>query len=160
METPRRVVTRVDVEGKSALVSDDKPPICFCVGDDNEIEIAELWATQCSEKLPVDGSDPTQTSPAFLPAPGETRFRIVKIEPTKSFKLEDALHRADVVEYLIVLSGEIQLVLADRSEICLRSGNCIIQAGTEHAWRNQTDVPCVIAVVLIGASTISRKQSS
>jgi len=50
-----------------------------------------------------------------------------------------------------VLSGEVWLELDDGAEVHLRPGDCVIQNGTRHAWRNRSTEPCVIAVALVGA---------
>jgi len=50
----------------------------------------------------------------------------------------------------VVLSGEIWAVL-DEGEVLLRAGDCLVQRGTNHAWSNRSDTPCVIAFVLIAA---------
>jgi hypothetical protein len=33
----------------------------------------------------------------------------------------------------------------------VREGDCVVQNGTRHAWRNTGDRPCRMAVVLVGA---------
>lgn len=150
MNSSRRVVTRIDRSGKSDVISDGAPPVVFRPEGTTDIEIAEIWATASPTKIPSDSSDPTLDGPPFLPAPGESRFRIVIIEPTKSFELASALHRADIVEYLIVLTGQIQLTLPFGEAIELMAGDLIVQEGTEHAWYNPFSKPCVIGVILLG----------
>jgi len=46
--------------------------------------------------------------------------------------------------------GEIWLEL-DAEGVHLREGDCVVQNGTRHAWRNKGDRPCTMAVVLVGA---------
>jgi mannose-6-phosphate isomerase-like protein (cupin superfamily) len=58
------------------------------------------------------------------------------------------MHRTKTIDYAIVLSGEIYMVLDD-SEVFLQAGDTIIQRGTNHAWSNRSEEPCVIAFVLI-----------
>jgi uncharacterized cupin superfamily protein len=50
----------------------------------------------------------------------------------------------------VVLSGEIWAVLDD-GEVLLRAGDVLVQRGTNHAWSNRTEKPCVIAFVLVAA---------
>src|ERR1022692_2313909 len=47
--------------------------------------------------------------------------------------------------------GEVYLELDDGSEVLLRAGDCVVQNGTRHAWRNRSPANCVIAVTLVGA---------
>jgi mannose-6-phosphate isomerase-like protein (cupin superfamily) len=60
------------------------------------------------------------------------------------------MHRSQTIDYGIILSGEIWLVLDD-SEILCKAGDVIVQRGTSHAWSNRSDCPCRIAFVLIDA---------
>lgn len=52
---------------------------------------------------------------------------------------------------LQVISGEVDLELDDGETVHLRAGDCVIQNGTRHAWRNRSDEPVVIFVTLLGA---------
>jgi uncharacterized cupin superfamily protein len=58
------------------------------------------------------------------------------------------MHRTETVDYGIILSGEIHL-LVDRGEILCRPGDIIIQRGTNHAWANLSSQVCRIAFILI-----------
>ena len=58
------------------------------------------------------------------------------------------LHRTETVDYAIVLSGEVYLVLDD-SEVLLKAGDVCVQRGTNHAWSNRSEVPARIAFILI-----------
>ena len=58
------------------------------------------------------------------------------------------MHRTETIDYAIVLSGEITMLLDD-SEVLLKAGDVLVQVGTNHAWSNRSDKPCVIAFVLV-----------
>ena len=60
------------------------------------------------------------------------------------------MHRSETIDYGIILSGEIYLVLDD-SEVLCKQGDVIVQRGTSHAWSNRSDEPCRVAFVLIDA---------
>ena len=64
--------------------------------------------------------------------------------------MASAPHRTDSVDFAVVLSGEIDLVL-DGREVRLRAGDTLIQRGTAHDWVNRGERPCVIAFCLVGA---------
>jgi len=148
----RRVVTRCTKKGTSELVSDGAPTQIVNLEDFPELEIINLWATEDLPIIPVDRNDPTLETSSFLPNPGSTRFRIVRISPTDTHDGEDnGLHSSNTVEYSIICSGEVWLKLDDGTEIHLRSGDCMIQNGTRHALANRGTETCVIAFVLIGA---------
>jgi uncharacterized cupin superfamily protein len=61
-----------------------------------------------------------------------------------------AMHRTRTVDYAVVMSGEIDMLLDD-SEIHLKAGDVLVQQGTNHAWVNRGTAPCRIAFVLIDA---------
>jgi quercetin dioxygenase-like cupin family protein len=63
---------------------------------------------------------------------------------------QGGMHRTPTVDLICVLSGEIWLEL-DAEEVHLRQGDCVVQNGTRHAWRNKSDKPCTMTVVLVGA---------
>jgi len=58
------------------------------------------------------------------------------------------MHRTETVDYGIVLSGELTLLLDD-SEVKLQAGDMVVQRGTNHAWSNRSDKPCIIAFILV-----------
>ena len=58
------------------------------------------------------------------------------------------MHRTASIDYGIVLSGEITLILDD-SEVILRAGDVVVQRGTDHAWANRGDVPARVVFVLV-----------
>ena len=58
------------------------------------------------------------------------------------------MHRTETIDYAIVLSGEITMVLDD-VDVLLEAGDIVVQCGTNHAWSNRSNAPCVVAFVLI-----------
>ena len=64
---------------------------------------------------------------------------------------DPAMHTTDTIDYNIILSGEIWLELDDGNKVYLKPGDCVIQNGTRHAWRNEGAEPCFIASVRVGA---------
>jgi quercetin dioxygenase-like cupin family protein len=58
------------------------------------------------------------------------------------------MHRTETIDYGIVLSGELTLILDD-SEVLLKAGDMVIQRGTNHSWSNRSDKPCIIAFILV-----------
>ncbi len=58
------------------------------------------------------------------------------------------MHRTESIDYGIVISGEMTLVL-DRGETLLKQGDVVIQRGTNHAWANRSGKPCRMLFVLV-----------
>jgi len=50
---------------------------------------------------------------------------------------------ADTIDYGIVVRGEMTLELDDGQKNPLRQGDCIVQNGTRHRWRNPLPEPCL-----------------
>ena len=139
--------------------------------------VTDFWK---SFATPADNSARTAADPCGLPiqvAPpaGGSVFRVVQFPPDKDWAEKAAalggtvaidetaksaskggvvrhahMHRTRSIDYAIVLSGEIWAVM-DVGETKLVAGDVLIQRGTNHAWANRSDAPCVIAFVLIDA---------
>jgi mannose-6-phosphate isomerase-like protein (cupin superfamily) len=58
------------------------------------------------------------------------------------------MHQTDTVDYAIVMSGEIWLVM-DEGEVLLKTGDILVQRATNHGWSNRGDVPALVAFVLV-----------
>ena len=61
------------------------------------------------------------------------------------------MHATDSVDYAIVIEGEIDMLLDD-SEVHMKTGDIMVQQGTNHAWVNRGTVSCKVAFVLIDAA--------
>lgn len=61
------------------------------------------------------------------------------------------MHRTNLIDYGIVLKGEIELELEDGRRKVIQEAGVVIQRGTNHLWHNRTDRPCRIAFILIEA---------
>ena len=79
---------------------------------------------------------------------GGTRFTMMEFQPGNT---ELRLHRTDTVDYVICVSGQIDMFLDEKRFVTLRAGEVLIQRGTDHAWVNRSDKPCRLAVVLVDA---------
>jgi uncharacterized cupin superfamily protein len=58
------------------------------------------------------------------------------------------MHRTRSVDYAVVLSGEIDMLLDD-SVVHLKPGDTIVQQATNHAWVNHGTETCRILFVLM-----------
>ena len=58
------------------------------------------------------------------------------------------MHRTRTVDYAVVLSGEIDMMLDD-TVIHIKSGDVVVQQATNHAWINRSAQPCRILFVLV-----------
>ena len=67
---------------------------------------------------------------------------------------QNGMHRTPSLDLICLLSGEIWLELDD-GEVHLRQGDCIVQNGTRHRWRNRGSEPCLMAFVSVGGKRAS-----
>lgn len=168
---PKRIVTGHDEQGNSIIVMNSEAPNSRILAAAGGLRRTELWETK---SFPVDNrgnADSAEHTSTFSPAPRGTMFRIVEyppdsvrlktLDPTAHFgaaadhsgNRHPGMHKTDTIDYAIVLSGEIYAVL-DKDEALLRAGDCLIQRGTNHAWSNRSEEPCVVAFVMIAANPI------
>lgn len=171
----RRVVTGHDAEGQAIIVTDGALPQVVELAHIPGTIFHEVWSTTGSP-APVDnGPDPTLGVLSLPPPKNGTRIRFVDIPPdTDEFVLHGAarmtaafaeigdasastvkpnsphplMHRTQSIDYGIVISGEMTLVL-DRGEASLRQGDVVIQRGTNHAWANRSDQTCRMLFILV-----------
>ena len=73
-----------------------------------------------------------------------------KLAPGAKPPRHPGMHRTRSIDYLAVLSGEIDMLLDD-SEVHLKAGDVMVQRGTVHAWINRGKEVCRIAVAMIDA---------
>jgi uncharacterized cupin superfamily protein len=66
------------------------------------------------------------------------------------------MHFTETLDYAIVMTGEIDMMLDD-SVVHLKAGDVIVQQATNHAWVNRGSEPCRIAFVLIDAKPLGRR---
>ncbi len=166
----RRVVTGHDANGRSVILYDTVSPHVECVMGIPTLGPTELWAT-CETPARNTGSPDPVTLPVKIAPPERgSVFRVVEFPPDKDWQgrirpgasLTEApgngsdpmMHRTRSLDYVVVMSGEIWAVM-DEGEALLRAGDVMVQRGTNHAWSNRSDAPCVIAFVLIDAEPIA-----
>ncbi|WP_316831490.1 cupin domain-containing protein [Pedobacter aquatilis] len=153
-----RVVITGEQNGQSKIISDGQAK--NVVEHIPGLVISDVWATT---EMPASLTQmPEIENTAFPNTPENgTYFRYVSIPPDNTLQVEGnrtgkrhpLFHQTDTLDYIIIASGEIYLVLDD-SETLLKAGDIVIQRGTGHAWSNRSDVPCIQLAVLIDASKI------
>ncbi|KAM0547818.1 hypothetical protein ACHAPJ_010164 [Fusarium lateritium] len=74
--------------------------------------------------------DPPQSS-SLVPE-GNTVARFIDFLPGKP----EIWHRTISLDYAVLISGELELLLDSGESRMIKPGDLIIQRGTEHAWRN------------------------
>ena len=178
-EPIRRVVTVHDGKGK-AVVGIDGPARNVRVRKASGGLVSTLlWVTDETPADISGQADRADREIGVGPPPGGSAFRIVDFPPTEDSALMDnaaviremginhgsakagddtagddkrhpLMHRTRSIDYAIVMSGEIDMLLDD-TEVHLGAGDVLVQQGTNHAWVNRGTEICRIAFVLIDA---------
>ena len=58
------------------------------------------------------------------------------------------MHRTRSLDYAIIMSGEIDMLL-DEGEVHLKAGDVVVQQATNHAWLNRGKEVCRVAFILM-----------
>ncbi|MCP5364494.1 MAG: cupin domain-containing protein [Hyphomicrobiales bacterium] len=170
----RRVVTGQTPDGSSVLTHiEDIPGITNA----NGLQWYGVWGWQEMPTLPYATTEPFRTMSVF-PASGGVRVNTIVFPPRYGHadaaraaqasdgtyeKLEAELgslrhdarpgmHTTDSVDFGFVASGEIVSIQGDGSEVTLRLGDVYVQNGAMHAWRNDSNEPCMITFVVMGTT--------
>ena len=150
----RRIVTGHDATGK-AVVKTDEELTAVSRGVGANISGCEIWST---DQMPVDNSaaaDGAQRAGLvkhnnYVGNGQGTTFRITEFAPGHA----RFTHRTETVDYVVVLSGEIDLEFDSGEVVHLKVGDVVVQRGTIHTWVNKGVVPVVTAFILIDAKAV------
>jgi len=140
---PRRVVTGHDERGVSVFSSDG--PVSVARTAPDGAYFYEIWSTDAMP-APIAAAeyDPTRAALTVPPPQNGTKIRINELPPG----VVSPVHRTQSVDYGIVLSGEMVLVLDD-SETVLHPGDVVVQRGTSHRWENRSAQTARMAFILV-----------
>ena len=165
----RRVVTGLDADNKAVVLFDSRLPL---QAGPLGLRATNLWVTN-SYPIGFSFKDDTSAIPVGIsPLDNGTKFRVVEfppLDPATESKLEPGalmkavgpvapargrpvthplMHRTRSVDYAVVLSGEIDMMLDD-TLVHLKPGDTIVQQATNHAWVNHGTETCRILFVLM-----------
>ena len=141
----RRVVTGHDEQGK-AIVEIDEVCSHFRPGRPNGY-VCNIWTTDTSPANNNGHVDAGRREGKFSVIENGTVFRILDFHPG----VQQRVHRTDSVDYIVVMSGEIDMELESGEEVHLKAGDVMVQRGTVHNWINRGTQTCVMAVILVSA---------
>jgi len=170
----RCVVTGQNASGQSVIVRDTSvQPVTLDLLPGYAFH--RLWGSDSVPELPSDGTPPPQ--PRYFPPTNGFRFAYFTIPPDSIASVDrinlapaleeiqkklpgmlevlepnhPGMHTTDTVDFDVVVSGEVYLELDAGAEVLLKTGDCVIQNGTRHAWHNRSSQNCVISVAIVGA---------
>ena len=163
----RRVVTGLDERNHSVVLFDGRIPLKAAAPG---VVATNFWITD-GYPPGLLKEDPAGRPIGIAPPDNGTKLRIVEFTPldaateakmppemlmkgisnapTKGIPVTHPLmHRTRSLDYAVILSGEIDMMLDDTS-VHLKQGDVIVQQATNHAWINRGTQPCRILFVLM-----------
>jgi hypothetical protein len=172
----RRVVTGHNAAGKSIFIVDAPTPHVFQRRKGSAI-VHELWETASTPADNRGSADSIARGHRLPPPKHGSVFRVIEYPPDSerlaalaheaahpddSGRAEATdhnnprhagFHKTATIDYAIVLDGEIYAMM-DEGEALLKTGDVLVQRGTNHSWSNRTNKPAVVAFVLIDAEPV------
>jgi mannose-6-phosphate isomerase-like protein (cupin superfamily) len=167
----RRVVTGIDENNHSVVQFDTRVPL---TPGPAGLTATNLWITD-SYPAGFSFKEDAATRPIGISPPDNgTKFRLVEfppLDPATEAKLDPELlmkavgdhapkrgipvknpfmHRTRTVDYAVIMSGEIDMML-DNVTVHLKPGDMVVQQATNHGWVNHGSQPCRILFVLMDA---------
>ena len=163
----RRVVTGLDARNHAVVLFDSSIPL---KQDSPVLSSTNFWITD-STPPSLSMQDTANRPIGVSPPDNGTKFRLVEfapLDPATEAKLppemimkgdshppqkgipvkHPMMHRTRTLDYAVVLSGEIDMMLDDTS-VHLKQGDVIVQQATNHGWVNHGTQPCRILFVLM-----------
>jgi mannose-6-phosphate isomerase-like protein (cupin superfamily) len=167
----RRVVTGLDDNNKAKVIFDSRLPL---PPGPYGIKSTNLWLTDTCPIRLSHIEDTALKRIGISPPENGTKFQVVEFAPLTP-EIEEKMdpqflmkavgqgapqrglpvshpmmHRTRSVDYAVVLSGEIDMILDD-SSVHLKPGDVIVQQATNHGWINHGKEPCRMLFVLMDA---------
>jgi len=177
----RRIVTGHNAEGKSIVFSDGPSPHVLENPTQQGRGLTDLWRTNATPASNSGDDDAADTQVTLAPPAAGSVFRFFQIRPAAwdadittgerarrdaenfakmgatgahdSASAQPGMHKTDTVDYIILLSGQVNLILDD-GEVEMEPMDVVIQRGTNHAWVNHGEEPAVLAGILIDADVV------
>ena len=157
------------------IVSDGPSPHVLTIPGRPDFGLTNLWVTDTAPASNAGNADAAARPVMLEPPANGTIFRVVEFPPDSApggFDRQAAfdamgaghamdadasrhpgMHKTSTVDYAIVLSGEIW-ALMDEGETLMRTGDVLVQRGTNHAWSNRGSAPCLVAFILVNAKPV------
>ncbi len=136
----RRVVTGHNAEGLAVVAVDE-----IAQGS----VVTQGWMTETLPSNNVDDFEAGMSQPGAS-IPGGSALRLADMAPG----YRSAMHRTSTIDYVFILSGELDMELDGGETVHLKGGDIVVQRGTNHRWVNNSDSICRFASVLIKAEPV------
>jgi quercetin dioxygenase-like cupin family protein len=146
----KRIVNGWTEAGESAVLFEGEPPSHFDFGGATSDEI---WRTDSVPAVFRVTGDPTLGDFQVEPPIGGSICRIATYRPGAMYDI----HSTQTVDYIVVISGELTMLLEDR-EITLSPGDVVVQLAAPHGWANRGTTDCVVVAILLTAEGATQEE--
>jgi mannose-6-phosphate isomerase-like protein (cupin superfamily) len=163
----RRVITGLDSDGKSTIISDGS--VETWVERPGGSVIIDLWQVEGLPARMHDG-DGLGGAAGLAPPSAGAVVRMCTFPPDSEMDMDafeesmreiygpqasgedtiPGMHRTETVDVMTVLSGELHAVM-EAGDTVLRPGDTLVQRGTKHAWSNRSDKPATVVAIMMAA---------
>lgn len=144
LDTVRCIVTGHDAQGRAVVTDDTRLETRM---NPSKVSAAAVVWTTSGAPVDLTTAEHGRERAAALTLAGGSVLRIIDMMPGGC----SPMHRTSSLDYGIVLSGQVELILDEGAITTVAAGEVVIQRGTIHAWRNSTDKMARIAFVLLDA---------
>jgi naringenin degradation protein FdeH len=168
-ETRRVIVTQNNAAGKSSVLEDR-------LVESSSVGVFNFWETRRGRDAD-DVAGRGASSFPFFPDAGGTQFRLFTIPPVagsigpervkeisdqffsaigwagarRDTSRHPFMHTTPTLDYILLLSGEISLLLDEGDPIPLKPFDAVVQRGTNHSWVNTGTTTALLAAVMVAA---------
>ena len=142
----RRIVTGHTKDMK-AVVTHDGPATNYKWPPHNQSVSTLVWY---ADQMPVEiwsDEDFGQRIVNREPEPNGARICVIEFLPG----CPGHMHRTHTLDYVICLTGEIDMDVDDGASVHMKAGDVMVQQGTNHSWVNRGTVPSRLGFVLMDA---------
>lgn len=173
----RRVVTGLSSKGEATVLIDSPSPHVMEIPAGGGV--TEIWATKESPATYDNSGDraifPMQHDPdrggticrylempagvAVPDVPPEEMLEAARaqfagmqsdfVPSPESVARHPSFHKTDSVDYLVILSGRLTMLMDGEEEVTLEAGDVIVQQGVMHGWRVEGDESVHMFAVLV-----------
>jgi mannose-6-phosphate isomerase-like protein (cupin superfamily) len=164
-----RVVTGLDANDRSTTLVDNVETLRSGASG---IPSFNLWITDSAPPSLSFKEDMGLRKIGLTPPESGTSFRVIEFPPVNDANLakmdpnfmmkivgekapargvavsNPLMHRTRTLDYAIIMSGEIDMMLDDKT-VHLKAGDIVVQQATNHAWLNHGTEPCRVIFILM-----------
>jgi mannose-6-phosphate isomerase-like protein (cupin superfamily) len=164
-----RVVTGLDANDRSTTLVDNVETLRSGASG---IPSFNIWMTDSAPPGLSFKEDMGLRKIGLTPPENGTSFRVIEFPPVNDANLakmdpnfmmkivgdkapargvavsNPLMHRTRTLDYAIIMSGEIDMMLDDKT-VHLKAGDVVVQQATNHAWLNHGTVPCRVIFILM-----------